>query len=257
MINLEKEKQICALFGCKLGKLEKEEGPQDIPILTNEGVKDGVLHIKQIHGGTYMKEMVFDGYKVNVYFANWLGSGYIGPRYNNYNILLNLYDLPTYRLEVKKDDEFIGFGLFDFTGTGPKKEEERRKGKKFCSLGEYGFYLKYEKDGRKEELFFSNMAEDSNHPTTAYSHLIQGGNGINVVLRKNREDIQTIARNDLYGMQFFDRVRERLKEIFPDVDDVFSLLISNEEIEKYGLSIYIEPKKEKEKGSKKRKTEKK
>lgn len=239
-INLEKEERTCSLFGYKIGKLEKDEGKQEVPILTKNGVRDGTLHITQLSNGMYMNQVVIYGYNANISFTEWV-LGNMRFHYNNYDGIINLCGMPSYRLSVKKDREFIGFGLFDFTGGGSNKTEEE---KEFCALADCGFYIQHSLGNQKEELLFSNMEKDANHPKTSYAHLHQG-KGINVSSKNHREDIETIAKNDINAMAFFEKIKNRLNEIFPEAGDVFSLLISDEEIKKYGLSIYLEPQRNK------------
>ena len=257
-LNLEKEKIVCTLFGCTIGDVQDIEGEQEIDVFNKEKQTDGVIHVHQLPNGMYMNQVVIDRYHDDVYFNGFVTDFwhiYNYGRNRGYKVCLNLYGLPSYRLTAEKDDEFIGFGLFDFSGgTSKKDKEDRKKEKKFCEYTRNGFFLHYKLGDREEKLIFSNMEKDANHLDTFYAHLVQE-KGIKVACREHREDAETIAKNDVNGVAFFKKFRERLNEIFPDSSDVLSLFISNEEIEKYGLSIYLEPKKEKslDSGNRKRK----
>lgn len=255
-LNLEKEKKACDLFGYTIGKAQDNESRQTFPLLNKTGQRKGEISIGQLPNGMYMNQVVIDGSDIdfNNFFSEYWHLYNIG-KYRDYDVCLNLYGLPYYRLTAQKDGEFIGFGLFDFSGgTSKKDKEELKEEKKFCKYTRNGFFLHYKLGDREEKLIFSNMEKDANHLDTFYAHLVQE-KGIKVACREHREDALTIAKNDVNGMAFFKKFRERLNEIFPDSSDVLSLFISNEEIAKYGLAIYIEPKEEKSlvSGNRKRK----
>ena len=187
------------------------------------------------------------------------GGKYV-DEYSEYNILT-----------IRNNDFTIGFGLFDFSDGAPVDKIDAERQKEYCDRSNYGFYLNYhapmrDENGtfRDEWLIFANSPDKPNNQT--YEYYIEGKN-IKVCLggrvrdgkteyycfnstdpTKNKEgsldqSVEELAKNDINGMAFFNKMREIINAIVPfKVPDVLSSLITGEEIEKYGLHPYFEQK---------------
>ena len=256
-LNLDKELKLINLLGYKIKKIDYDDSEQTISIYSKDNVEGGHINVTKLPNGKNMNQVVIDQYGSKTYCCDWV-SGIQGALYFNidkYHGMLNIYDFPCDRLLITKDKFSVGFGLFDFTCNNSKKtKEDIENEKKYCSDAKYGFYLHFSSDnGTTEYLLFSNMKQDQQHKNKTYIH---SSITESIAVKNTTLDIENIAKNDTNGMEFFNKMRELLNSIIPCEEDIFTFLISNEEIEKYGLSVYIEPKVEKQKKTGDKKTKK-
>ena len=259
-INIDKEKTIVSLLGCEIDESEIIEGEKKPSIY--RGKRDvGSLVIDNLSNGSFMNQVNID--YDDVYICDWVCRmfPYNNFRVGGYSCTLNLFDLPSDRLSISKDDFSLGFGLFDFTDSS----ERKKAGSKYCNHTSYGFYLHCKSNKIDQILVLSNMEKDPSHEIKKYAYFdrykrigtrvtssiddnnilhIERKNGNNVEKIDSNQSFETIVKDDVEGMKFFNEMRDLLNNIFP-CEDVLSTLISNDEIEKYGLSVYIEPKQKK------------
>ena len=252
-LNLDYEKKIVEFLGYRLGEPVASEGSQDIDVYSKKrhvALREyGMLHVRQLPDGHYMNQLYISEYGSNVYCCEWCLSTEhtfsfsVGKLECNYNP----FEMPSSenpfveRLKIKnKDGDSLSLGFFDYT-LNPSKKYKRDP--LIEKITERGFYLSYKTKCENEKLIYSNMSDKPGHESS-YIHL-KNGKGISLPCCN---DIETAAKNDVEGIEFFKKMRERLNELLPYEGDVLSFVISNEEIKKYGLSIYIEPKKSKKSG---------
>lgn len=264
--NLDVETKFFRYFGYSVDS-EKINHNSDngkyVNVYDENNTEIGSILISSLDAGNYMKRILVGDStsRFECTYWNFRRTGNFKFTYDGYSGYINMFEEPSDdnglidRLKMEKDGKSISFGFFYFSSKDDKDNVYR-------NITNSGFYLHYSTSGCDEYIVLSNMEQDEKHPNKVYAHYKNGlgliaissptdSSLLHIERKKEKynqvgvinQTVTGIATDDYDGMAFFDRMKGLINSIFPYDGDIMESLITEDEIQKYGLTPYFGVKK--------------